>query len=155
MIHRTFVDTHATYSKTDILKIEEDVISNYIVKGSPGSLGGEVDDACEFLTDCLSHVRREFTGLSEDEGYPISEVFRGEIDHVSVCADCGEKTFSSEQHQDLRLEVPDHEGNGRSKYVFFFLFLICLDHSDAILCSVSTVNRVSNYYLSSLPVIDE
>ncbi|KAF9086215.1 Ubiquitin carboxyl-terminal hydrolase 26 [Mortierella sp. AD031] len=114
-LFRSFVDMHTAYSnsKTNNLKIQEEVVSNNIVKSSPGSLGGEVDDAREFLNDCLNQVRKEFLEQNDDFGCPIYQMFRGDIDHVSVCVNCGNETYSSESHQDFRLEVPDIERSGR------------------------------------------
>ncbi|KAF8937678.1 Ubiquitin carboxyl-terminal hydrolase 37 [Haplosporangium gracile] len=107
-LFQSIVDAHTVYSKTGNLKIKEDEVSNKIVKSSTGSLGGEVDDAREFLNDCLSQVRKEFNDREEN---PISQLFTGKIDRVSECLNCGSMIRSSEQYQDLQLEVPAHDGS--------------------------------------------
>ncbi|KAG0285356.1 Ubiquitin carboxyl-terminal hydrolase 37 [Linnemannia gamsii] len=106
-LEKSIVDAHTAYSETGNLKIKEDEVSNKIVKSSTGSLGGEVDDAREFLNDCLNQVRKEFNERDEN---PVSQMFRGKVDRVLECANCGNMIHSSEQYQDLRLEVPAHDG---------------------------------------------
>ncbi|KAG0302946.1 Ubiquitin carboxyl-terminal hydrolase 37 [Linnemannia gamsii] len=106
-IEKSIVDAHTAYSATGSLKIKEDEVSNKIIKSSTGSLGGEVDDAREFLNDCLNQVRKEFNERDEN---PVSQMFRGKIDRVLECANCGNIIHSSEQYQDLQLEVPAHDG---------------------------------------------
>ncbi|KAF9296359.1 Ubiquitin carboxyl-terminal hydrolase 37 [Linnemannia elongata] len=105
-LFQSIVDAHAAYSETGNLKIKEDEVSNRIVKSSAGCLGGEVDDAREFLNDCLNQVRKEFNDREEN---PISQMFRGKIDRVSECPNCGNMIRSSEQYHDLQLEVPAHD----------------------------------------------
>ncbi|KAG0277819.1 Ubiquitin carboxyl-terminal hydrolase 37 [Linnemannia exigua] len=115
-LFKSFTEAHATFSETGQLKIKEEEISNNIVKSSPGSLGGEVDDAREFLNDCLNQVRKEF---SERDEYPITQMFGGKVDRISECANCGSITRISEKYQDLRLDVPTHDdSSNRSKYIF-------------------------------------
>ncbi|KAF9132129.1 Ubiquitin carboxyl-terminal hydrolase 37 [Mortierella sp. GBA39] len=106
VLEKIIVDTHTAYSETGNLMIKEDEVSNRIVKSSTGCLGGEFDDAREFLNDCLNQVRKEFNDREEN---PISQIFRGKIDRVSECPNCGNMTRSSEQYQDLQLEVPAHD----------------------------------------------
>ncbi|KAF9149284.1 Ubiquitin carboxyl-terminal hydrolase 37 [Linnemannia schmuckeri] len=108
VLEKSIVDAHTVYSETGNLKIKEDEVSNKIVKSSTGSLGGDVDDAREFLNDCLSQVRKEFNDREEN---PISQMFTGKIDRVSECPNCGSMIRSSEQYQDLQLEVPAHDGS--------------------------------------------
>ncbi|KAG9065987.1 Ubiquitin carboxyl-terminal hydrolase 37 [Linnemannia hyalina] len=105
-LFQIIVDTHTAYSETGNLMIKEDEISNRIVKSSTGCLGGEFDDARGFLNDCLNQVRKEFNDREEN---PISQMFRGKIDRVSECPNCGNMIRSSEQYQDLQLEVPTHD----------------------------------------------
>ncbi|KAF9910439.1 Ubiquitin carboxyl-terminal hydrolase 37 [Linnemannia zychae] len=106
-LFKSFTEAHAAFSETGQLKIKEDEISNSIVKSSAGSLGGEIDDAREFLNDCLSQVQKEF---SEREECPITQAFGGKIDRISECANCGNMTCISEKYHDLQLDVPAHEG---------------------------------------------
>ncbi|KAF9545999.1 Ubiquitin carboxyl-terminal hydrolase 37 [Mortierella hygrophila] len=105
-LFQIIVDTHTAYSETGNLMIKEDEVSNRIIKSSTGCLGGEFDDAREFLNDCLNQVRKEFNDREEN---PISQMFRGKIDRVSECPNCGNMIRSSEQYQDLQLEVPAHD----------------------------------------------
>ncbi|KAF9130600.1 Ubiquitin carboxyl-terminal hydrolase 29 [Mortierella sp. 14UC] len=107
-LFKSFTEAHAAFSETGQLKIKEEEISNSIFKSSPGSLGGEVDDAREFLNDCLNQVRKEF---SERDEYPITQAFGGKIDRISECANCGNMVCISEKYQDLQLDVPTHDGS--------------------------------------------
>ncbi|KAK3817043.1 MAG: hypothetical protein J3R72DRAFT_44517 [Linnemannia gamsii] len=107
-LFKSLTEAHAAFSETGQLKIKEEEISNIIVKSSPGSLGGEADDAREFLNDCLNQVRKEF---SERDEYPIAQMFGGKVDRISECANCGNMTRISEKYQDLQLDVPAHESS--------------------------------------------
>ncbi|KAF9933708.1 Ubiquitin carboxyl-terminal hydrolase 37 [Linnemannia zychae] len=109
-LFKSLIEAQASFAERKHMRIKEEEISHTIVKSSPGSLGGDVDDARVFFVDCLNQIRREFPGHEE---VPISKAFTGKIDRVIECTNCGNVTRSTEQCQDLQLEIPTQSSNSR------------------------------------------
>ncbi|KAF9180770.1 Ubiquitin carboxyl-terminal hydrolase 37 [Haplosporangium sp. Z 11] len=106
VLNVSLVDALSLHSKDASQILEEELISNYIVKSPNGSLGDEEDDAHGFLNDCLNQVRREFQERSVDADYPLSRLFECDIDHVLICQNCAHESIQTEHQQIFRLELP-------------------------------------------------
>ncbi|KAI7828853.1 hypothetical protein BC939DRAFT_52008 [Gamsiella multidivaricata] len=109
-LFRSLVDAFAPYSKSQVLDIREETVSNNVVKTTKGSLGDE-DDAREFLRDALNQVRQEFRERNVDTACPLSRLFECDIEHTLVCMICGNESVHTEHYQDFRLEVPLCDNN--------------------------------------------
>ncbi|KAF9584464.1 Ubiquitin carboxyl-terminal hydrolase 37 [Lunasporangiospora selenospora] len=114
-LYRSLTHSFSQCSENRLMKLEDyETVVERVVKIGKGSLGDDEDDAREFLGDLLNQLRKE-DRETMDQKCPLSHLFECAIDNFLRCPNCGHESVHTEQHHDLRLEVPSQDINRSSQ----------------------------------------